>query len=399
MNQNVVIGILILIAIGAVGFAFVQTQNLGDLEMNATESIASIQETGTQFADDTSIEATQSASNLADIADAATQNAEDSMVSATNQAEINFETSTASANEIQSISDIATQSAENAIATGTNQAEVNAEMATQAANDLAEIAETATQGADKAIATVNQSLNLAETQSVISTDTANMLATRQIEQTLSAIIFAEAQATADSQINEMVNTIETAGLDGEGLQSASVEIPAGFNLFEGEGYEILLADAFAAGDFVSDKVNDLENALNLADLEDTFARLEKQDDNFLFFAIDTTLVRGVSRATISLIREEALSGETTISEYVASALFSLQGDFALITSDIIPVNGQLAGRIIIDQQLTDASVRQVQYIFMLDNQFYVLTITTPVIEYANLRESLETIASSLRIRD
>lgn len=388
MNQNIVIGILIIIVVGVGGFAFMQTQNLSNLESTSTQAISNSQDAGTQFADDANASATQSANNQLDFAGTVTENAGNTIATGTQFAENADATASQSAESMQEIEASATQFADDA--------QLIAQLATQSAGNA--IA-TSTGFAESVNATASQSAYLVATQSALSTDTADNLATQEIELTTSALIFSDTQASASAQILEMENTLALFGISGDGLGGVSAEIPVNFVLFEGEGYEILLSDDFTAGDFVSGKVNDLESTLHNADLDTIFAGLEKQDDNFLFFAIDTELVSDFPRVTTSLIRENALTDEASLEDYIAGALFSLQGDFSLITSDIVAVNGQATGRIIIDQQFDDVTVRQLQYIFSHENQFYVLTFTTPISDYTNLRESLEISADSLRIRE
>ena len=416
MDRNIIIGILVVVAIAAGGFAFFQTQNLTELQDTSTQVASDLRSAGTQSADEAIATATQSAANAIETG---TQQADNAIATGTSFADSSFETATEAANIAsdnaaatgtqQADEAFATQTrlAENAVATETELADNARATQTRSANraegtrtaliDSADA--TGTQLADEANTFATESANDMATQSVIGTDTADNLATQQIELTVAAIVFTDSQATSDAANVTMSGTLEALTLGGEGIHGDSMSLPGGFNLFVGEGYEIALPEDFVGGDFVSGETDDLEDELDDADLNDIFDALEDQDENFLFFAVDSTLVSGVPRATISLIHEDALRDDVTLQEYIGTAVFSLQGDFALIVSDLVPINGQLTGRIIIDQQLSDATVRQVQYIFAADGQFYVLTITTPASEYANIRESLETIAFSLRVQE
>lgn len=394
MSRNVIIGILVLVAIVAGGFAFVQTQNLSELQDTSTQVASDLRSAGTQSAEEAAATATQSADNA--------------IATGTSFADFSFETATEARNIANENADATgTQQSDNAFATQTelaNQADATesqlmdeAEGTQIALIDSANA--TATQQADEANTFATESANEIATQSAYGTDTADNLATQQLELTVAAIVFTDSQATSDASNVLMSGTLEALTLGGAGIEGDSMPLPDNFDLFEGEGYEIALPEDFIGGDFAGGETDDLEDELDDADLNDIFDTLEDQDENFLFFAVDSTLVSGVPRATISLIRENALRDDVSLEEYIGTALFSLQGDFALIVSDMIPVNGRLTGRIIIDQQLSNATVRQVQYIFPVDGQFYVLTITTPISEYANIRENLETIAFSLRVRD
>lgn len=419
MNRLIiVIAGLSLALILAIIFAFLQTQSLAEIQDTSTQVVADLNSVGTQQAEESANTATQAAIEAigsstaqANIANStATQAADNAVVTITQLSNNTIATSTAQANIANSTAThivrvnnanqqrnqaTATQQAANVRATDTEQANITNNTATQQA---ANVHATDTEQANIANSTATQAANRISTQAAISTNTAQQVATAYIEATVSVLVYSEVQTAIEAENSELLMTIDATGYTGEGIFGGTAELPNNFTLFRTEGYEIALPETFIVGDFANGMTDDLEDTMGDLDLSASYEILETVD-GLVFFSVDTEVVNRTPRATVSLIREANVVEGTTLEDYFASSYFGIQGNFALISADILPINGQLTARSIIDQELSDGAVRQLQYIFTTDDGFYVLTYTSPITEYANIRSDLEISATTLRISE
>lgn len=377
MNREMIlIGLLVLALLGAGGFAVFQTQNLTTLQTEATTVAGDLRGAGTQAVDN----ALATSTAFADSAYAtSTQGAYDAIATSTDFADTLYSAGTQAVDEANS--------------TATQSANV---LATQQARAQA----TATQSAENANDTATEVANAAATEAARGTQTANDLATEQLELTVAAQVYADVEATLIAQNVAVLRMVATSGFIGDGLFSDALTLPDGFVAFQGTGYTLAIPEDFVVGDFTADApdVGALEDYFDDLGLGNNFSTLQATE-GVMFVAVDTVLLGTTPRSTISLVRETAPSLEITVRDFINSAYFGLDGDFALLTADVLPINGVPTGRVLIDQTTTTDSVRQLQYIFREDDTFYVLTFSTPIREYPNVRVLLENVALSLRLTE
>lgn len=372
MKRTILI-IILLAALGAAGvFAFFQMQTLESLQLDTTEAIAELEASGTQAADNALASSTAQA-NLA--YETATQVAQESRFAAatSTQAIIIIEgdiqraalTSTASANRaIARYTDIA----ESSFATGTALADSANSASTQSADTLAT---EAGRGTESAI--------------VISSQSAN------------ATSASNEQATLVAQNLSLSGTLEASGWIGDGLFGSRADLPEGFERFTAADFELAMPESFDGAD-IRTQPRSFFALLDSLGLDEASTYLRAQGENYLFFAIDTELVNDAPRATVSLVRDTPGTA-MSLSDYLGGAYVGIQGDAALIISDLVPVNGDAVGRSIVEQTFAEGSVRQMQYVFQVENSFYALTFTSPVSEFVVMRPVMEQIAMTLRLRN
>ncbi|MEL6308788.1 MAG: hypothetical protein AAFV98_16200 [Chloroflexota bacterium] len=381
MNRNnIIFGLLVVAVLGVGVFAFFQTQNLTTLQTEATSVANDLRDAGTQAVDN----AIATSTAFAESAYAtSTQGADNAIATSTDFADTLYNAGTQAVDEANST---ATQVVSEANGT-----------ATQAADSANR---TATQVADTANDTATEVANAAATESALGTQTANDLATEQLELTVAAQVYSDVEATLSAQNVAILRTVAANGYIGDGLFSDGIVLPDGFTAFEGTGYTLAIPEGFIVGDFAADTpdIEALESAFDELGLNENFSMLQATD-GVLFVAVDTVLLGITPRSTISLVREPVPSAETSVNDYINSAYFGLEGNFALLTADVLPINGVATGRVLIDQTTTSNSVRQLQYIFREGEHFYVLTFTAPISEYANVRVMLENVALSLRLTE
>jgi hypothetical protein len=291
----------------------------------------------------------------------------------------NFATSTQSAQEF---SDAAATSTQSALINNANSRRAAATSTNAANSSIA----TGTSLAESNFATSTQ----AAENAAISTQAAN-------EAHNAATEARNVQSTLESQNLAYSSTLEASGWVGEGLFGESIDLPDGFKFFQEDGYEIALPDNFDGAD-LRDNPRSFFVLLDSLGYADTADYLREQDENFLFFGFERNDSDALPRATISIIRDTPTIS-SSVGDYLGGAYIGLQGSGAVIVTEILPVNGQAAGRGILDQQFRNGAVRQVQYIFKVDESFYLLTYTVTVAEFPNLRLMIEQSAESFRIRN
>jgi hypothetical protein len=402
MGRTILIVILLIGLAALGGFAFYQTNNLQALQNNSTEVVAALEASSTQalgfgiasetaFADSAYSSSTQAAQGFSDAAATSTEAASiyqenvENAASTSTQAAENF-----AANSSQAAENFAansSQAAEEAMATGTELAH----SANAAGTAFAESA-----NATKTQAAENYS-NVIASQDAFSTESSNDMMRQIATGTAAAESSSHEQATMQAQNLVLAGTIEASGWSGEGILGESAALPESFENYEGEGYEIALPESFEGAD-LHDSPRSFYARLDRLGFDTTSDYLREQDENFLFFAIDTDLVNAVPRATVSIVRDVP-SIEATLADYLGGAYVALEGNAALVISDVLPMNGQAVGRSIVEQNFEGASVRQMQYIFQVETSFYVLTFTSPVSEFAAMRPILEQSAGTFRLRD
>lgn len=378
-STRIALAILVIGLIGASIFAFVQTQNLNELQTDSTDSVAQLEQSGTESADNASVNATQAA---------------DSANAAASQA----------AQQLDDAAATSTQAADNAIATGTRIALVNGAdqrrlqaTHTQSAQELDDANATSTQAANYADATAQRLSDNAATEDTIGTDTADNLATQYVELTVAAIVYSQSEATLQAQSASVYSTAQVSGVIGDGVLGESAALPDGFTLFRGTGYEIALPESYDGGDLPTNPRSFYALLDNLG-LSETGNYLREQNEDYWFFGIDTNLVNSIPRGTVSIIREEPLIAGMTLVDYLGQSYFDLSGDFALITVDVLFINGQPTGRAVLDQHFDTGSIRQLQYVFLADGTFYVVTFSAPTSEFGSQRPAFETSAATFRLR-
>jgi hypothetical protein len=383
MKRNILI-LILLIGLGAAGvFAFFQTSNLADLQNNSTEVIAALEgsstqavnsgiATGTALADSAHVTTTHAAQDFNDAAATSTRAA---IINDENNQSI-FATSSQAANDAAATT---TQAANEANSTGTALVDtVNATgtaLAAAGTELAAEFDEFMTISGNLAIESGNLILTLSADVEAANT----------------------AQTTLQAQNTALVGTLEASGWVGEGIFGETAILPHGFERYQGNGYEIALPASFDGAD-LSGNPRSFFSLLDSLGLASVSEYLRQQDENFLFFGIDTNLVNDLPRATVSIVRD--IPGiESTLGDYLGGAYVGIEANAALIITDEIPLNGQVAGRSIVEQTFENGAVRQMQYIFQAEGSFYVITFTVPVGEFAALRPVLEQSAGTFRLRD
>jgi hypothetical protein len=402
MGRTVLIIILVIGFGAAGGFAYFQTRNLQDLQTNSTEVVAALEASGTQavgfgmasetaFADSAYSTSTQAAQAFGDAAATSTEaamisaaNAENAAATSSQVAENFAATSSQAAENFAANS---SQAAEEARATGTELADYSNATGTALANSVN------SSGTESA-----ENFNhLVASQAAFSTESANTINNQIATASSAAETANNQQATMQAQNLLLSGTLEASGWTGEGVFGESAVLPDGFESYEGDGYEIALPESFEGAD-LHDNPRSFYARLDRLGFDVTSDTLREQDENFLFFAIDTELVNAVPRATVSIVRDTP-SIETNLEDYLGGAYVALEGNAALVISDVLPMNGQAVGRSIVEQSFEGASVRQMQYVFQVENTFYVLTFTSPVSEFVAMRPVLERSAGTFRLRD
>jgi hypothetical protein len=375
MKRSILI-VVLLIGLAVAGFyAFSQTQSLEELRADSAETIAELEASSTQSASD----AIASQTALADSA---------------------YATYTDAAEDLQNAAATSTQSA---MLSNVDYERVAA-TSTQAARDADDFADSAfatgTALANSADATVIALADSASTQSAnldretgLGTESANIIGTQSADATSAS----DAQATLVAQNLTLSGTLEASGWIGDGLFGSSAALPEGFERFRVHDFEIAMPLSWDGADIRTQPRSffALLDSLGLAEASEF---LRTQDENFLFFAIDTNLVNDVPRATVSLLRDTP-DTPVSLDDYLGGAYVGLEGNAVLVISDIVPVNGAASARSIVEQTFTDSSVRQMQYVFQVDRSFYILTFTSPESEFAAMRPVLEQIAGTLRLRN
>jgi hypothetical protein len=386
--------IILLLGFGAAAiFAFFQSRNLEELQNNSTEVVAALEASSSQavsfgiatetaLAESAYATSTQAAQEFNDAAATST----DAAIRSNDAAENAAATSSQAANDFAASS---SQAADEAIATGT-------ELANNANTQAAEFDEFMLVSANLALESGNAILTLSAnvaTAEGYGTESANMIST----QSANATAASHEQATVQAQNFALVGTLEASGWSGNGIFGESASLPDGFENYEGNGYEIALPESFEGAD-LSDNPRSFFRTLDSLGFDATSDYLREQDENFLFFAIDTALVDEFPRATVSIVRDIPVI-ESSLGEYLGGAYLGIEGNAALIITDEIPMNGQAIGRSIVEQTFENGSVRQMQYIFQAEGSFYVITFTVPVSEFVLLRPVIEQSAGSFRLRD
>jgi len=423
MNPRLVVEFLIgLGLIIAIGFAFVQTQNLTNTEATLEAAQAAGTEVGqaatdqadlgtvaaeeaAQNLDSAQATATESAQESADTqstleaqgteiaeeaADEATQAAgelESAQGTATSAAESAADSSTQAAEELENAQATATESAQEAAdvqstieAQGTEVAASAALEATQAAGDFADVAATATAGAERAEGIATQAANdLAVIEEFSATQGAELDAASASSDSL--------QATIDANVD----------LSGEGVFGESADLPEGYIRVRGEGFELGLPERFDGAELQGNTFSFL-TLLNSLGLNETSAYLQAQGEQLIFFGIDTDLVDGVPAATVSVIREEPLTSELPLQEYIEIAYDPLPVGYSLVARDLVSVNGRPAGRVILNGQLIRGDVFVIQYVFAVEGDFWIVTFSGPASNFETLGPVIDESILTFRVR-
>jgi hypothetical protein len=397
MGRTILI-VILLIGLGAAGgFAFYQTNNLQALQNNSTEVVAALEASSSQavgfgmasetaFADSAYSTVTEAAQSFSDAAATSTEAASIYQENAENAAA----TSSQSAENFAATSSQAAEEARATVTTLANAAN------TQSAefDEFVDISASLALESGYAIGTLGADV---ATVSGLGTESANMIETQSANATAAAESASYEQATMQAQNLVLSGTLEASGWSGEGIFGESAALPDRFENYEGEGYEIALPESFEGAD-LHDSPRSFYARLDRLGFEATSDYLREQNEDFLFFAIDTDLVNDLPRATVSIVRDVP-SIEATLADYLGGAYVALEGNAALVISDVLPMNGQAVGRSIVEQSFEGASVRQMQYVFQVENSFYVITFTVPVSEFAAMRPILQQSAGTFRLRD
>jgi hypothetical protein len=375
MKRTILI-IVLLIGLVALGYyAFSQNSRLEELQADSAETVAELEASSTQAANETIANQTAFANSA-------------------------YATYTEAAQNLMDANATSTQSAVNSDADYVRVAASSTQAAQDADDFEAAAFATGTAFSDTVYAAGTAYADTANTQSAsleqasgLGTESANVIST----QSANAIAASNEQATLSAQNLILSGTLEASGWIGDGLFGSSATLPEGFERFNAADFELAMPSNFDGAD-IRTSPRSFFALLDSLGLTDASEFLRNQDDNFMFFAIDTELVNEAPRTTVSLVRDTPGTA-MSLNEYLGGAYTGIQGTAALVISDIVPVNGNAAARSVFDQTFTDSTVRQMQYIFQVGDSFYILTFTSPVNEFPATRPVMEQIAVTLRLKD
>jgi hypothetical protein len=417
-------GILVIVALGAIIFALAQNQSLNQsqatvvavqntvtaqfnqLNGQATAGVETLTAANAQAADVQAQAITDAQLAAATALAAAVSNQQHAAATAQAQAVSdaqNVAASTQAALEQQSQDAAATaqanldqQATANAVAqiTATTQAQAIAE----AQNDIA----TAQAMAQDIAATAQAAQNIAETQAaLVATAQAQIL----FDATAQAQTASDAQAPLYLTITALQSQLEAASTQAASGPAATPSLPpdvagdvtpaAGWKRLTGRGVAIQLPESFDNIDLTSTNTTALGDMLrNLGpEFESAATLIEQNPDLFVFMAFDNRSKSGL--VSNVLILSQALPIEVPLKSMVDATVAQLPASIHVTENSVVQVGSREAGRIVTDNTLTTPSSKQVEYFFIESGRVYIVVFTTTADEFDSRLPVFEQAIASL----
>ncbi len=399
MDRRYWIGLLIVIALGAVIFALAQNQTLNQtqstlvaaqntvtaqsnqLNGQATSAVETLVAVGTQAADDQQKAVKDAQSAAATALSAAVSNQQHT--AATAQAQAVSDAQNAAATTQAALE----QQSQDAASTAQANADEQATAVAGAQNDLA----TSQANAQNIAATAQAAQNAVETQAALAA-------------TAQAQAFSDAQTPFLATIAALQSQLDAASTQAAsgGAQSAPTEVAAGdvtpaagWNRLVGRGVAIQLPDSFNPVDLTSSNTSALSDMLsNLGpEFASAAAMIQQNPDLFVFMAFDNRSKSGLVSNVLILAQD--LPFELPLKSLVDATIAQLPASIHVTENDVVEVGSRQAGRIVTDNTLTTPASKQVEYFFIESGRVYIVVFTTTVDEFETRLPVFEQAAASL----
>lgn len=173
---------------------------------------------------------------------------------------------------------------------------------------------------------------------------------------------------------------ENTSLPPEQIQPTNTPIP-GWVKFEGKGVEIWLPESYVGGNISEDLELVVSRLKELGpDFEEMAKTVEQNPDSYALWALDTNMGSSGFMTNITITTEQVLS-VITLDTYLDAIEKQLPAQFEITKREKISFQKYEAGRLEIDVEISEVSIKELMYVIKDGNDIWVITFATGFDEY------------------
>jgi hypothetical protein len=176
-----------------------------------------------------------------------------------------------------------------------------------------------------------------------------------------------------------------AGAGCGGTTQRTVEIPAGWELFDADEFELYLPEQWEGG--TEEEIRDVIAVLKEQGQTALASQVEAGIPYLLFWGYDSETIDSDALTNVNIASESA--SFTTLDQYMdlgydqmADQYEQMGYSFAVLEQDVVPLGSyKEVGRTLVSEEVMNFEVRMVQYIVKSGSVFWIITFTTSPEEF------------------